>query len=486
MNYKSHVLAAFLVVAGSVVSAQTVTIERGGSKTDYEVRKGSEMIPYSAGDKRYFVEKYFQTAINNFIVRGFDGSGNISSSKLEINPGSYSDGFIVIRTHPLGDKHLALVENVSKPTGKNNLLAREISAQGKVATEQKELMSFPYEKKMNSGYHHSAVSPDQKTLAIVSELPYQKDQSAELKIAVYDAQLNKLREEAVKLPGEDTKNKNISMATGNNGTVYIIKKINDRKAGIQLSIFKSVPGAAGKLIESNFQLEEPNEITSYTFTTAPSGELILAGTYSASRVVTVGGAEADGIFYFATLGGESVFKTSKLNQPVKYLTAQEILTSGNMVYFTASQYQAERQTPAGNSTMTLDYDYLYSHGDNYVFGLDASGNKKFEVSAPKNASVMNFDHPYHTGYFIVNDQLTMVYNDAAGKYSTSYHHTNLVPLMVQITNEGLMKDPVVFIDKLAIPREYSLYPAHSVQDGNTLIFLMGNGKEAEELKVIVQ
>ena len=62
----------------------------------------------------------------------------------------------------------------------------------------------------------------------------------------------------------------------------------------------------------------------------------------------------------------------------------------------------------------------------------------------------------------------------------------IIPLLVQITNDGLMQAPVIFKDELAIPSGYTLFPQYSVQDSKDQVsLLMSNGTDLKLVTVKV-
>jgi hypothetical protein len=71
-----------------------------------------------------------------------------------------------------------------------------------------------------------------------------------------------------------------------------------------------------------------------------------------------------------------------------------------------------------------------------------------------------------------------VYNDQAKKYvKDDYNFSYQIPVLVQITNDGLMQSPVIFKNELKLEQYYILNPSYSLQTANNHIsFLMGNNQ----------
>ncbi len=476
--FKTTGISFCLLLSAFTATAQNVTITKGGQSKPV-MKKGSEAINFSAGGNSYFITSVFESAVMKYYVEAFNASGaTIAQNELTVSPGVFNNSYGIDEVVALGGKAYALVEHLDKPAGKNSLTAREISNTGEVSKNETELMSMAFEKTMNSGYNFSVTSEDQNTLAVVGLLPYEKEVSAKLKIALFDKDLNKKGEYAVSFPGEDTKNKGLKIAVGNDGTVYIIKQTYIKNGEMALTVYQN--SGSTELKEYTFEMTAPNYFTTYAYTVNPAGELIISGTYYERKTVSTGDRKASGIFYFTNKGkSEKVFKTFTLDTPVENLTARKILVNGNTIFLTAEQYKEEKITPPASAAgaASFDYNYNYTHKNEYVIAVDAEGNKKFELNMARDFMVRDFDKQYYSAYFITNGKLTVIYNDQTRKYTENSGYNSVVPVLVQITNDGLMQSPVVFIDKLKLSDYYMMYPISSVQkSSNEISMLMKNGE----------
>ena len=184
MKLKAIYTAAVLLMTATTVSAQTVVSNTGGQSKLLK-EKESSSINIFAGGTHYFFTKYTKSAVPTFFMQSFDQGGKIVGQKdLEIPTGVFNDTYFIDKVVGLGDHLYALVQNLSKTKGANTLYAREVSPNGTVATEEVEVVKVNFEKMMNSGFHFAAVSQDKKTLAVVGELPYEKEVSTKMKISL--------------------------------------------------------------------------------------------------------------------------------------------------------------------------------------------------------------------------------------------------------------------------------------------------------------
>lgn len=483
-------LAVLAVCLSTSLEAQEVSFIQGDQTTG-KLLKNSTLDNFQLGGTSYFVTRYMESATMTYYVESYSVTGRaLAQTKLEIPVGSFNNSFNLDGVVGLGDQAYALVEHMVKETKKYTLSIRPIDANGKVSSTDTELMTMPFEKVMNSGFYESSVSPDKNTLAICGQLAYDKELEARFKIALFDKSLKSVMETEVKLPGEDTKNKQVSVVVANDGSVYLIKRGMNKIGEITLGVYQ-VDMKSGLVKEYVVELVAPSYIYTYQTTLSDNNELIIAGTYYKRTTVSVGDKKAMGIFFFTNKNkAESVMTNFLLDTPVENLTARKILVNGNTIYLAAEQFKEERIDPpasAAGSTAALDYNYTLTHKNEYVVGMDADGNRKFELNLPKTFTVRNIDHQYVSAYFISGGKFTMVYNDQRQKFTTESEHGSLIPVVVQITNDGLMQPGVPMIDKIKLPYDQVLYTAKYVPlSSNEVVFLTGKDEMSKYLKLTIK
>jgi hypothetical protein len=472
---KKTTIAISLLVSVNEFTAQNISIAKGG-QTPSKIVKGSDVLNFMSGGNHYFFTTYSERAVMQYHMQSFDNGGALLADKtLEVKVGVFNNSYGIDQVIGLGSKVYAMVEHLDKPAGKNSLSARVVDKTGIVSEEEVEVMSVPFEKTMNSGFNYSSVSPDNKTLAVVGEMPYAKEQPAQFKIATYNTELKKIKEGTINLPGENTKNKSMSQLVANDGTVYLIRKGMTKKGEITLTVYQWLPEKPSEVTEYIIEVVEPNQIFNYTQAINSNNELIVSGTYYERKTLTVGEKKAVGVFYFTNKNkSEKIFKTFTLDTPVDNLTSRKLLVNGNTIFLTAEQYKEEKITPpasAAGSMGTFDFNYNYIHKNEFVIAMDADGNKKFQLELAKDFTSRDFDKQYYSTYFICNDKLTVVYNDASKKYLKGYesYYGYQVPVLVQITNDGLMQPPVIFKDDIKIDQYHVLNPSYSIQTSNNQI-----------------
>lgn len=481
---------AFAIVGCTLLlnsaTAQKVTIATSG-ESEMEIEKGSEHYSFTSGKNAYFITSKFKSAEVHYYMEAFSSTGtSLLSKKLTINGGVFNEAYSISDVLPLGGKVFAMIEHPSKSKATNTLFGRVIDDNGTVSEIGEELMSFAIEKPMNGGFYFTAVSNDQKKLAVVGLLPFVKEQPAKMKVKVFDETLKSTYEAEFTLAGEDTKNKHFDVQVANDGTVYLIKRTVQKNGARVLTVYQ----CSSNGIDSEYSIDVPadSRIHSYVFATSNQSELLIAGTYYKFTNVVVGDQKMEGIFYFTNKSKkETLFSMIKLNSPVENLTARKLLINGNTVFFTAVNFKEEKLTSTAPGATAFDYDYKYTYKDEYIIGIDESGQKKFELALAKNFTATNVYLPYEAGYFLLNDKLSILYNDSRDKYSNSSSYSNLLPVMVQITNDGFMYSPVVFMDELKLPSHNTMHPSLSTSlSSNTLAVLLRMGNTSKFMLIAVE
>ncbi|MDQ3049221.1 MAG: hypothetical protein M3R27_16870, partial [Bacteroidota bacterium] len=264
MKHVNFALLSAVLMLSANAFAQKVTITKGGQASVVQ-KSGSDAINLMVNGDHYFFTEYTERGTVSYDMQSFDSKGSsIADTKLELNPGVFNNTYSIDQVIGVGNKLYAMIEHLDKAGAKNTLLAREIDNSGKISTSEVEVMSIPFEKIMNSGFNYSAASNDQKTLAVLAEYPFVKEEPAKFKIALFDKDLKKTKEGEITLPGENSKNKNMTAVVANDGTVYLIKKKLTKKGDITITVYQWSAGDASPK-EYIVEVTAPNQILNYAY-----------------------------------------------------------------------------------------------------------------------------------------------------------------------------------------------------------------------------
>lgn len=468
-------LSAIAAFAISPVVAQNYSIEEGASTEAYE-RKQSKEIEFTVGGTHYFFTWNFKSAQEHYYLQSTPvGGGPVQAGELKIDVGVFNNANDIDHVAGLGDHAYAMITNLDKDGGKASMVACKIDPDGTVAKEGKEVMQYPFEKILRSGYMAVATSPDHKMMAVVATLPYVKKTEAKLKISVYDDQLNEVSTGEYTIPGDDTKNKRIEVQMANDGTVYFTRFTNTIKEGYGLLVHQY--NSKSKSVENTFdiKMEDDYKMLEYNYGVSPKNELVIAGTFYKVKTLTTGmDPQADHVFFYTNKDkSENVFEKSEITTPAENLEVTEILFSGETAFVTAEQIKEERIDDPSNPANT-DYNYRYKHGNEYIFGFNPEGKKAFELVLEQSFSMSNFHRQYASAHHVINGNLVVIYNDQLSKYQKSGDTagSSVIPVAVQVDPSGLMKPVVTFINDLKLSNGYVMFPCYSLSEGNSIITMI--------------
>lgn len=483
MYSMKHILTTALFGIGALTAFGQKVVVTPGASTEHYQMKTADDTQLTAGSTNYFFTTHFETGVHSHQMLSVTG-GSIETAKLKIEGGVFNDSYDMNDIVSINNQAYVIVEHVDKPSGKMTYTARKLSADGSIEDEGIDLIEYAFEKTMNSGYFSISVSPDQQRVAVVANLPFDKKMPAKLKIAVYDGSLKSISESEYTIEGEDVKNKRIEVTTANDGTVYITKFTNTVARGYQLLVHQY--NAKTSSVEQTYMVEVPEDlrIMDYTYGVNNANELVIAATYYEPKTVTVGDAKAEGILFFRNKGKkEGVMEMSTLDAPATNLKIRKILFSGETTFVVGEEFKEESSYPSGAMPTTSNTTYTFTHGNEYAFGFGADCKKSFELVLEQTFTARDFDQAYRSAYFVLGDQLTVVYNDLYSKYRETGDQSNnsIIPIAVQISPTGMMQPPVVMKNVSQLQYGYTLNPGRSVKTSENSILMIASDSKTDQL-----
>jgi hypothetical protein len=411
-------------------------------------------------------------------------SGNVEYiTDLKYQTGHMGNMTDMLNVLSFNDKIIAVMENRNKETKINKLTIREIDNQGTVSTTETEVGSFPFEKMGKSGDWYTSVSPDGKHLAIIGQIPAEKDELVEFKYYFLDAGLKPIS--SGQFSFSETKKRVFMNAfhASDKGDFYLIK--NESEKGYQFPLlYQAKVGATTGTITPITAEDPKHKLMNYMSAVHPNGDLVIAGYLKGKSAITIGDIQAIGSWIYQTSAPK--VNISLFEKPVSNATAEGIVFNGNTTYLVGEQLRAEMESRTAQQGLAGEENYNYKHNDILVTAFGSDAVKKFDLNLSRNFSVRNFDQDLYPAFGVINNKLALVYNDQYGKYipNTSYDNYKM-PMLVTITNDGLMEAPVHFDKEFQTTRTtYTLYPQFFSNGSNQhLILLAGNGTSLKGVAV---
>ena len=442
---------------------------------------------FSIGDEHFMSLRYYDNEIKQvvFSLLKMDNDGSILSVRpIDVNPGLINDSYFMNSIQSFANKTYALIEHRSKVTGKNILVMRQIETIG-LSKDEKEIGFFPFDKILKPGEWDCSVTPDKKHLAIIGKLPREKDLPERFKFFFVDENLNVVKQGDITFPVEEKKLKSLSFMSSNNGDFYFINK-EFEKGSYYPVVYKT---SISNTVVSKFEviINVTQKVSDFTTTINSDGNLIIAGYYHEEKNFSVGSDRTiKGTFTYNSSNNE--IKTKVFSSPINNLAARGIVLNNSTIFLIGEQYKVSSEVIPTQPRTSPQYKYTYENKNILITGFDDKLNHKFDIVVNKDWTSVNSNIECGVGFGIMNEKLSLVYNDQYGKYfqTTTYNQSKL-PVVVQISNEGLMDQPISFTNEFSYSNPIcTLMPSIFLNQNNIMIVLAKYGGSLRGVKFQVK
>jgi hypothetical protein len=471
MIIKKCIVAASIMMA--VITGYAQVNVSVGDPGNFGFKKRPTFWSFSTADHYYFVFRNTEFAKVTHTLVTADKEGNIEDvMELKFNIGVFNNFFNIVGVYALGSRVIVVMENPDKSAGLNKLTIRVIQG-GELSENEYKIGAMEFTKMMNQGNWFVAVTPDKNHLAVVGQMPREKDELNKYKYFFLDDSFKELSSGQLSFP-DDTKRESFNnFYASDKGDLYLIENEFDKTYTYPKVYRASVSQPKGTITHVQ-PADASQKVMSYTTALDDAGNLILAGYYKKKAGFVVGDEQARGTWWYNLSDGKMVM--NEFEKPVTNMNAEGLLKNGNTWFLVGEQYKAdqERTTQQGTS---FEENYTYKHNDALVTGLDETGTKKFDIPLSKNYSGRNFDADLYPAFGIIKGKLAVVYNDQYSKFFPNSSYSNYkLPVLVYINNDGLMEAPVHFAKQLEVGNSsFTLYPQLFKTGKDEIMMLTGNG-----------
>lgn len=452
-----------------------------------EKQKDSEVSSFTAGGTHFFITSYFQSPSSVYHMQSIatDGTG-LQSSKLEIPIGEFGNSFSISSVLGLGNQAYAIVENYNSNGGERVLTARKMGPDGTIEATGTDIMQINFEKMLRPGTLITATSPDQNYLVAVGVLPFDKKASRTFKVAVFDASLNEISSSEYTLEGLAIKNARFEAAIANDGTVYINRYTAQMKEGVKILVHEY--SSKSSSIENTYLVKaaEGDVMGDYMYTTNNNGELIIAAAFRKDVALYTGDLEHTGVFIFRNEGkSNGIIEYNTLDTPVPNFEITGIHISGETIYVTGENAKMDKTSPAQTTPTTANTTYTFVHGNDYVFGFDASGKKRFETAIDLSMTAKTTKHSLYGAGHVINGELVYIFNDQFSKYrdNDDIASGGTIPVAITFDTSGATHQAVPFMNDLKLTNGFTLLPNYSTVSGNSVTFLARDGNKLKVVRI---
>jgi len=460
-----------LALLATIGAGAQIKVTQGDNSQPIKVTKQPNFTSFASENSNYFVlnrTEHF-VKINTLVIA--DKTGSISTATdIILNRSIFSDAE-VNRLLVVGNTVVAFIESRDKKAGKNMLTARLVDEKGNISNSESPIGSMDFAKMSNSGKWHVALTADKKHVAVVGQMPHEKNMPDKFQYVLLDGNLKELKKGDFSFAGYTKEISVWNFQASDKGDLYLISEEFDKSYKYPVVYQYTAASNSANIIPVIIG-DAALRVLSYTTSVNPQGELIVAGYSQQKKTFVVDDVPAIGTWYYNSSKPQEV-KTFPFDKPVTSLTARNIVYNGDTFFLVGEQYKAEKDPQTSTNALTMEDNFHYEHGDIMVTGFSNDGAKKFDITVSRNKwSARNSDGEFMVASGVINNKLAVVFNDQYGKYIDDRYYKNLkLPVAVSITNSGLMEAPVHYEKQLDVKvSSYTLMPMFfSVSNGRVVV-----------------
>lgn len=478
---KNFIATCCLVAVTGISAHAQVTVTSGSNTQPFKLeKKQPSFSAFSNAGADYFFIKRVQNFenINTMIVA--DKTGNIKTLKdIRIDRGTFTDNADVKTVIVMASKTGAFIERRTKSANKSSLTVRLVDDNGNLGADEP-VGDISFTKFSNPGDWYVAATPDKKHVAVIAQLPHEKDTPDQFKYFFLDENFKEISKGQLSFSGDTKKIPIFNFLASDKGDLYLIAEEFDKSYKYPV-VYKVAAGAAGSSIIPVMVPDPSLRNLNYTASVNNAGDLILAGYTQQKRTFSAGDVATMGTWLFNSSKPTEV-KIFPFDKPVISLTARNIVYNGDNFFLVGEQYKEDKEATsmAAMQRAPFDENFTYTHGDIQVTAFSSDGAKKFDITVSRNKwTATNFDESLMLASGIINNKLALIFNDQYGKYFTDYRELKnyKLPVAVLVNNDGLMEAPVSFVKELnSRSSYYTLLPQFFNANNGRVTVLMNTNE----------
>jgi hypothetical protein len=354
------------------------------------------------------------------------------------------------------------------------------------------LTSFEASGAFNAGNFNVNVSADGGRVAVMSELPYDKDGMEKTIVTVYDENFKQLWKKEYEFPYESVKAPKNEIFVNNEGTVFLLKRIKIKKAFDQFSFFTF--GSQGKSVtESKVSLGESFTIATSKDLFTAKGDLVMGGYFYNDKKVGINVERPDGNFLLQVNAADGKIAFAKTNTEQSMdVKALQLIPAPGGGYWLVGEHQFIKEVPIPGKN--FEYSNSYLTGNISVCRLAADGAQLWNYRVNKQLESAGDGARLLSAYAVPKgEQLSLIFADYLHKYDDKKQIVVLPGLAMQWVNiiETIGADgkkvSATWINDIRMAgkkAEYLLVPATGdVKPGQPLFMLAARGRELVGVQV---
>jgi hypothetical protein len=441
----------------------------------------AEFSTYKVGDYFYVLQKRYRMmapVMYDLQLDAYDAArkpvgSNMIDKTLEMGDANIFQGVFAMK-----DRLVMFKSEYSKASGSkmSYMWCYPFDVTGK-RLKKEQLVTINAESAFNSGNFGVNVSPDGTKLAVLSELPYDKEGMEKCVVTVFDEKLKQSWKKEYTFPYESAKAPKNEILVNNNGVVFILKKIAVKKAFDQFSVFSFLEN--GKTVtEKKIELDNGFAVSSWKNVFSAEGNLQLAGFYYMDKKVGINVETPDGTFYLEVSAANGDLKASKSGKVRSAgIKAIQLLPTPDKGLVLIGESVTEKSTPKPGAS--FEYNYEYRSGSTYVIKLGTDGSFLWDYAVQKDmSSGGDGGRLLHSYAWLNGSDVNVLYTDRLSNHDNKKQFiefgSRYVNVYQVIGADGKPKGEVVITDQRIGGKkgEYLFIPATGNTYNNNKIFML--------------
>lgn len=452
-----------------------------GTATLHENSK-SRVNQFSAGKVHYYFTEIIEETFPIYYLETYNSETGkaIFDGRVKFEQGVFNDAYYMKNQLNFNDEAGIILEHEVKKEETAYLEIRKLGEKGEVNPSGTVLLSKPLGKMLNSGEFIARSSANGKFLAAFAELPFQKNATQDIKLALFNDKLEKVGSLDYSLPGENVKRTNFIVQVDNNGIVYLLR-IQPIKSKDVLTLFTVDLKAGGQPKEQAIVIPEDKILESYRTTLSPDNKWVMGGIYKNKD--QRGGLSTGVVAAVFNENNELKINFNPFSTPLKNLYLNEVEASKNTLFISTEEFKKENITPAGSTVPT---GVKITHLDGHVLGVALNDvSLKFQKDIKRNLVLTAGENlsKFDFGSRLVNDQFYIFYSDLQKNYDPKAEYPYLL-LAATINESGELNQLTTFKNDHFLENYFIPYGNSGLSNGKGCSFLARNTNYSQLIQLM--
>lgn len=417
-----------------------------------------KVISHIVEDELYKISAHYDLNIFNhkIIVEAFSLNDLEKKQSIDLSVEQPPMGLASLTFNSLfqkeGTAYLFFYTEYDRKTKSNNLFYRNVNIGSGEMGDLSLLTKIDADGISNSGEYLISQSADKSRFSILKQLPFEKKANEKIELLLLDENLNILHQKKHDFGVEDNRRKQQSIYVTNNGQVYLIKKIEEKKEKPYLNLYHWDSKNDGITTTS---LKQADDYQLHQFKVAYNdSDFYFLGVLTHEKSSDFGlkidfngrysGVSGSGLLTVRFSGEGKIVYTTRNDFPniISNLNINNILFDEEHIWIVYDRSYVDKKSNSTNLGQgNISYDYTYLNNGFFVNQINANDGElnwvmKIDTNEP-NTKNDNGDY-LSTLSYIENSNLVLLYNETRDLNTGIIHNVfnRRFPIKETISSSG--------------------------------------------------